>query len=149
MFTNVSNQRNVCDQLTCSEFENRVSEKDQQEQEQSWIFSRRIGLLIKTATEVLTTRVKDRDRDTEAKAQGQSWNDGKGISLLSPWSLQPALHPPWIQTRLIRSIRLCSSDSSGRRRLLGKRICETCWSLGEIQTPWEITHKKIVTLNVG
>lgn len=106
MFTNVSNQRNVCDQLTCSEFENRVSEKDQQEQEQSWIFSRRIGLLIKTATEVLTTRVKDRDRDTEAKAQGQSWNDGKGISLLSPWSLQPALHPPWIQTRLIRSIRL-------------------------------------------
>lgn len=68
--------------------------------------ARHIELLIRTATYGLTTRVTDRDGDKEANTQGQSWNDGKGISLLGLWSLQPDLYPPWTQTRLVQSIKL-------------------------------------------
>lgn len=100
MFTNVSNQRNVQNSRTEHQ---RKSSKNKSKAGSS---ARRIELLIRTATYVLTTRVKDRGGDTEANAQSQSWNDGKGISLLGLWSLQPDLHPPWIQTRLIQSIKL-------------------------------------------
>lgn len=57
----------------------------------------------------LSTREQSREWDTEAKVRGQSLNDSMGISPLS-LSIQPDLHNPWLQIRLVTKYKIESSS---------------------------------------